>query len=224
MDFVTPREMFFVGAASLCETGIFLISTMMIGFFEMNAVASHIAVFRMVAVTYVLSTGIGQAITIHAARRASRPAAMSSLESSALLVAIVSGPMVMALVYFVPASIFTLLALDDSKIAQIAPFAAISICAMVPTLVIRGFLRAISESVTPAIIGAFGYWFVGFPAMFLLAGPAGYGVVGVWCGLAIGTAVTAAIFMSYFAWKKVIAERFRKEAETWVGLASPSVK
>jgi MATE family multidrug resistance protein len=222
--FVSPGEMFFVGAASLCETGVFLISTMMIGFFEISAISSHIAVFRMVAVTYVLTTGIGQAITIHAARRATRSAALSSLELSALLVAIIIGPAVMALVNIVPASIFASLELDGSKIAQIAPHAAISVCAMVPTLMIRGFLRAVSDSIAPAIIGVFGYWFVGFPSMLYLAGHAGHGAAGVWYGLAIGTVATAAMFMAYFIWKRVLADRFRPATEGLVALASPYAK
>jgi MATE family multidrug resistance protein len=219
---VPPREMFLVGAAALCETGVFLLSTMMIGFYEMNSVASHIAVFRMVAITYVLSTGIGQAITIHAARAGNGSARLASLEWSALLVTIAAGPVMMVLVNAVPAFVVSIMGMDGARIQQLAPVAGISVFAIVPTLAIRGFLRAVSDSFAPAAMGVLGYWCVGFPAMLFLAGPAGYGACGVWAGLALGTSATAAALIAYYGWKKVRQRRDRSAEAPWLELPAPA--
>lgn len=221
-EYVPPREMFLVGGVALCETGVFLLSTMMIGFYEMEAVASHIAVFRTVAITYTIATGVGQAITIHAARAGGDAYRFRTLEWSALLVAVAGGPLVMATVNFVPASIFAVMDMDGSRISEIAPYAGISVFAIVPALVIRGFLRAIPDSFAPAIIGFFGYWCAGFPAMLYLAGPAGYGASGVWSGLAAGTTVTAAALIAYYSWRKFLERRTRPVISRWLALPAPA--
>lgn len=200
--FVAPREIFLVGAVALCETGVFLISTMMIGFLDMEAVAAHVAVFRMVAISYAISTGIGQAITIHAAKEESGSAHMRTLERSALLLSFAGGPILMALVLIVPEAIFDVTGMDGRRIPAISLFAGISVFAIVPALAIRGFLRASSDSFAPAIIGVAGYWGIGFPAMLLFAALAGLGASGVWAGLALGTAATSVALVIYYSRRK----------------------
>jgi hypothetical protein len=77
MTLALARAGLFTGATALCETGVFLSSTVIIAFVAIEAMPSHIIVFRAVAVTYVIGTGFAQAVTIQIARRLAMADAMA---------------------------------------------------------------------------------------------------------------------------------------------------
>ncbi|HEY9568983.1 MAG TPA: MATE family efflux transporter, partial [Thalassobaculum sp.] len=51
------------------------------------------------------------------------------------------------------------------------------------------------DTQAPMAIALFSYWLVGMPVACLLAFGAGWGGVGIWCGLALGL-LTAAVLMN----------------------------
>jgi len=185
------------GAVALCETGVYLSSTAVVGFFAIDAVPAHVAVFRSVAMTYVLGTGFAQAITIHAARGIAVSGRMHNLVRAAHLLVIILGPAFFAFLMVAPNLIGAAMEVDGSEIRALTPWAGLAVCSLVPTVVSFGFLRARVDVVVPAVISLFGYWGVGFTTMIVLAGPAGLGAEGIWIGLAAGTGATALASWTY---------------------------
>ena len=185
------------GAVALCETGVYLSSTAIVGFFAIDAVPAHVAVFRSVAITYVLGTSFAQAITIHAARGMAVSGRVNDLVRAAHLVVIILGPAFFAFLMVAPNLIGAAMGVDGSEIRALTPWAGLAVCSLVPTVVSFGLLRARVDVVVPAVISLFGYWGVGFTTMIVLAGPAGLGVEGIWIGLAAGTGATALASWTY---------------------------
>jgi Na+-driven multidrug efflux pump len=125
-----------------------------VGFIAVAAVPAHVAVFRSLAITYVIATGFGHAVTIRLAEANAksnarrqhmvRRAAFFSLPAlgSLFLVFILAAPQIVAQLMAVEA------ALAD-EITAIAPFAAVSGAAIVPAVVAFGMLRATSNVSRP---------------------------------------------------------------------------
>ena len=63
-------------------------------------------------------------------------------------------------------------------------------------VIAMGILRGLKMSTAPTLITAVGYWLIGFPSAYVLMET--YGLVGVWSGLGIGLAATAAMLMVLF--------------------------
>ncbi len=185
------------GAVALCETGVYLSSTAVVGFFAIDAVPAHVAVFRSVAMTYVLGTGFAQAITIHAARGIALSGRLHDLVRAAHLLVLILGPAFFAFLMVAPNLIGAAMEVDGSGIRALTLWAGLAVCSLVPTVVSFGFLRARVDVVVPAIISLFGYWGVGFTTMIVLAGPVGLGAEGIWVGLTAGTAATALASWTY---------------------------
>jgi MATE family multidrug resistance protein len=58
-------------------------------------------------------------------------------------------------------------------------------------VIAAGALRGYRDTLVPMVLATLGYWGAGFLGGWLLAFPLGYGVVGMWWGLALGLAVVA---------------------------------
>ena len=56
-----------------------------------------------------------------------------------------------------------------------------------------GALRGYRDTAMPMLLAAIGYWGIGFVGSWLLGFPLGYGVVGLWWGLALGLAIVAGL-------------------------------
>lgn len=191
------RTALMTGAVALCETGIFLSSTVVVGIFAISEVPAHVAVFRTVAFTYVIATGFAQAVTIKVADAAAKPGTRRrrAVRQAATFGTLVLGPAVLVTILTAPVLVVWL-ATGYSVLTQtihaIAPFAAISAAAIVPAVVAFAVLRATADVAAPTLISLAGYWGVGSPAMLVLAGVMDQGVAGIWMGLAAGTIATAA--------------------------------
>jgi MATE family multidrug resistance protein len=66
--------------------------------------------------------------------------------------------------------------------------------------VAAGALRGLHDATLPMLLGAIGYWAVGFAGGWLLAFPLGLGPIGLWSGLALGLATVALLLAGRFAW------------------------
>lgn len=59
-------------------------------------------------------------------------------------------------------------------------------------------LRALKDTVAPLWLAGFGYWALGLAGGWWLAFPAGYGIDGLWWGMAIGLTVTGSLLAMRF--------------------------
>ncbi len=193
-SFVAPalaKAAIFTGSTALCETGVYLSSTVVVAFVAIEAVPAHILVFRTVAVTYVIGTGFAQAVTIHLARQIETGAGAIHLTRASLLGTGTLASTFLGAMLALPLS-SSLTGIDGILLADLAPWGAVAVCNLVPAVVAFGILRARADVAVPSLISLAGYWGIGFGLIVLLSGPLGYGVVGVWTGLSIGTTATAA--------------------------------
>jgi MATE family multidrug resistance protein len=192
--FVAPalaRAALFTGATALCETGVYLSSTVVVAFVAIDAVPAHILVFRTVAVTYVIGTGFAQALTIHLARRIEATGSAAHLRRAALAGTAILASTFLGLMLALPMA-SGLAGFDAPLLEELAPWGAVAVCNLVPAVVAFGILKARADVAVPSLISLAGYWGVGFGLIVLLSGPLGLGVVGIWAGLSIGTTTTAA--------------------------------
>ena len=86
----------------------------------------------------------------------------------------------------------SLVGFDTRPVFALAPWAAIAVCSLVPSVVAFGILKARADVAIPSLISFAGYWGIGFSMMVLLAGSFGLGAVGIWAALAAGTTASAA--------------------------------
>jgi len=59
-----------------------------------------------------------------------------------------------------------------------------------------GILRGIGDTRAPIVISMLGYWLIGLPASLLLGFRLDMGPTGLWWGLVLGLAVTAAVLLA----------------------------
>jgi MATE family multidrug resistance protein len=64
-------------------------------------------------------------------------------------------------------------------------------------------LRGLKDAVMPMVIAAIGYWVIGLGGAYVLGFALGWGVAGLWWGLAMGLAFTAALL----AWRFELLSR-----------------
>jgi MATE family multidrug resistance protein len=193
VSFGLGKAALFTGAALLTETGVYLSSTLVIAFIAIEAVPSHILVFRLVAILYVIGSGFAQAITIHMARSQAMQDshAEAALQKAAMIGMACLAVAFLGLMLALP-SAGARLGFDTSLVGHLTPWAAIAVCNLIPVGIAFGILKARADVAMPSAICLAGYWGVGFTLMLTLSGPLGFGAAGVWAGLAIGTTATAA--------------------------------
>jgi multidrug resistance protein, MATE family len=188
------------GATSLCETGVYLSSSFLMAAFAPEAVAAHAIVFRTLALTYVLVTGVGQAVTIRLAHAmgSGRRSLRDGVVNASLLWVLLLLPTWMLVLNIGPAWALGVLQQGNSVepladlISGLSPLAGVAAAALAASVLAFGILRAHQDVLAPALLNLTGYWGIGFSLMVVLAGPAGYGATGVWTGLAVGSLATAA--------------------------------
>jgi MATE family multidrug resistance protein len=61
-------------------------------------------------------------------------------------------------------------------------------------------LNGLSDMKAPALIAVVSFWGIGLPSGAMLGLTMELGVLGLWYGLAIGMAITAAVYLGRFRW------------------------
>jgi len=194
------------GGQYLAEVSAFAAATMMMGWISVDALAAHQIALTCAATTFMVSLGIGMALTVRIGQvvgaRAFERVRPIAFGGFAMCVAFMSGSAIVFLTFARPiASLFT----EDPALLHLAA----------SLLVIAGFfqlvdgtqvvamnaLRGLGDVNVPMALAMFSYWLIELPACYLLAFPAGFGPKGIWSGLALGL-FTASVVLSWrFLWK-----------------------
>jgi MATE family multidrug resistance protein len=64
--------------------------------------------------------------------------------------------------------------------------------------VVAGALRGLNDTRVPLLIAGLSFWVVGFTASYVLGFTLGYGAIGVWIGLSLGTGLFAVLLLWRF--------------------------
>jgi MATE family multidrug resistance protein len=187
-----------IGGIIATEVGIFSTAGLLAGLLGTDALAGHQVAIGLVGFTFMVPLSFSQAATVRvalasgagrleAARRAGRVAFVCGVGFMALTaILIVVEPEAIIAVYLDTADPANAKAILVAR--RLLTIAAIFQIFDGTQSIAVGALRGLKDTRVPMLIGAIGYWAIGFPTGWLLAFPLGLGAPGLWWGLAAGLA------------------------------------
>ncbi|WP_366555486.1 MATE family efflux transporter [Aquibaculum sediminis] len=193
-----------IGIATVTEIGIFLAATLYAARLGVADVAAHTLALRTAGVAYAIPAALLQASMVRAARaeslddRGARQAVMvSSLGLSvilgiALCLLLAGGAEMLARAFF-----------DHSAEGISAMRLAMGLLLLLdlieliagPSCAASGLLRGRRITRLPMIYVLLGYWGISAPLAIYLCEAKGFGITGLWIGLAAGTSMTAILMI-----------------------------
>lgn len=189
-----------VGMQLTLEATAFGIATIMAGWIDRNALASHHVVLNMAALAFMIPLGVSQG----ASARIGNLIGARDIEGMrrSVVVALALGAGVMT----VSATAFTVLrhelprlyTTEDTIVAvsaAILPFAAAFQLFDGTQVVAGGLLRGMGRPDAAAVANFVGYYAFGLPLSFALGFSFHWGLAGIWTGLVAGLAAVAALLV-----------------------------
>jgi MATE family multidrug resistance protein len=179
-----------VAAQILAEGAVFGIVTVMVSRLDVISLAAHGMSVNVIAITYMVPLGISSAAAVRVGQSVGRGdlhgAAVSGW-TALVLSGIFMGTAAAALVQ-VPGAI-TRLYTPDTLVIPLS-MSLLRIAASFELfdgfqVVACGALRGLGDTRSPAIAHFVGYWLAGMPLGWFLCFPWGWGVRGIWVGLAL---------------------------------------
>jgi len=212
-----------IGFFTIGEIGIFLLATVVVALFGVEALAAHAITLRIAGVIYAIPTGLSQAATVrvgHAIGRADQDALVRSVRA-ARIVGMASGAMILAVLL---AGADMVSGLFDAGTGGAVAAGVAGLLVLLGLLnFAQGFagpataiLRGFKETRIPMLLCLAGYWLVGMPVAAAGAFHFGYGAYGIWVGLATGVAANA-ILMNLR-----LMRRLARDASTGRGRRGPT--
>jgi MATE family multidrug resistance protein len=193
----------------LVEITLFTVAALIIGMFGETPLAAHQISMNCAAVTFMVPLAISQAVNVrvgyHAGAQMPRAARLSGVVGFLLGVGFMS--LTSAVLLCIPSTIADLfITAGDPNRSEVVGLSVrlLTIAAAFQIfdgaqVIAVGALRGLKDTRTPAIIAGFGYWAIGFTTAWTLGVRFGYGVAGIWWGLAAGLAAVA-ILLSLRFW------------------------
>ncbi|WP_119304392.1 MATE family efflux transporter [Dongia deserti] len=211
------RELFHVGIpialAYLFETGLFFVSTVLMGIISTQALAAHSVVLNVCAVSFMVPYALSQAATVRVgyAVGAGQLRAARRAGDVAVALGIMWMLLAAAIMWFWPRLLtgFYLDSADPANQAAIVIAIELFVLAAIFQVVdgtqvtTQGALRGLKDTKVPMIICGLGYWVFGLGSGVALAFLFDLGAIGLWYGLAIGLAVSAALLL--LRWRRLSA-------------------
>lgn len=187
-----------LGAQLATEGWAFSVAGLMVGWLGAVPLAAHGLVLNLASVSFMVPLGVSTAAATRVGNLlgAGRPWGQAAgvalgLGAGVMLVsatafALLPGPL---------ARIYT----DDPEVIAAAvtllPIAAVFQLFDGTQVVAFGVLRGVGDTRVPSLANVLGYWCVGLPAGAALAFAGGWGVRGMWVGLALALAMVAVILV-----------------------------
>jgi MATE family multidrug resistance protein len=197
-----------IGVTGISESGLFTASAVMMGWIGAVELAAHGIALQLAALTFMFHLGMSQAATIRAGGAFGRRDGeeLARVGRAALAVALLFGACVVAVFVAFPAQLVALF-VDPAEPQRAALIAVGSTLVLLAALfqfadatqvVALSLLRGVQDTRVPMVIAAVSYWLIGIPASYAMAFLLGWREVGLWLGLTVGLAVTAALLMWRF--------------------------
>ena len=203
-----------IGVTGLAESGLFVASSLMMGWIGTVELASHGIAMEVAALAFMVHLGLANATTVRTGRAEGAGDARALRDGAKVAIALSIGFGLVMVVLFltVPGQILSLFVdLSKPEAARIVAYgttllalAALFQLADAMQVMALGLLRGIRDTRVPMWAAAFSYWGIGIPASYLLAFKAGLGGVGLWLGLVVGLVAAASSMMARF-WQRAPA-------------------
>jgi MATE family multidrug resistance protein len=211
-DWPLLRRLVVVGApiagAFLIEYGLFAGAALMVGWLGTVELAAHQMALQIAAIVFMVPFGISMAATVRVGHAVGRndPAALRRAGQTAIgLGAMFMAVMVVIIIVF--RDTIPRIFLDpgqgnaDATLAIAATLLAVGATFFIVDgiqTVAAGALRGLNDTRVPMLFAAASFWLVGLSACYLLAFPAGLGVIGIWAGFTISIALYAGLLVWRF--------------------------
>ncbi|MBK5923224.1 MATE family efflux transporter [Rhodovulum sulfidophilum] len=197
-----------IGLTSLAEVGLFVASSVMMGWIGEVALAAHGIALQITSAIFMVHLGLSNAATIRAGaalgrrdrtglyRGAVAAFGVSGVAVAVSLVAFLGWPEALVGAFIDPASPdrAAVLAVGTGLLAAAALFQLVD-AAQVMAL---GLLRGVQDTRVPMVMAGISYWLVGMPVSYGLGFGLGWGGIGIWLGLALGLALAGVLMMTRF--------------------------
>lgn len=195
-----------IGTTLILEVAVFAAAVALMGILGNAELAAHQIAIQWASIAFMIPMGLAQSATVRvgiavgagdmvAARRAAHVGwvlANVFMGGSALVFWFLPGPLIGVFNDAAAAPQVTELAITFLAVAAV--FQLVDATQAVGA----GALRGLKDTRWPMMMAALGYWGVGFPIAALLGFWAGWRGLGIWIGLGIGLAVTAAMMVTRF--------------------------
>lgn len=189
-----------IGGQMFFEYGVFGMVGALMGRIGALAIAGHHIALNLAAIVFMVPQGVGAAAAVLVGRaigarnhpEARRAAVGALLVGVGFMIGsgilFLSSPFALARIYSPDPPV---IALAGSLIVLAGCFAIFDGLQAVAI----GILRGIGDTRAPAILSLLGYWLLGLPAGVFLAFRWNWGPRGLWWGLVLGLAITAAVLL-----------------------------
>jgi len=190
-----------IGVQMFFEYGVFGLIGALMGRIGTRAVAGHQIALNLSAVVFMVPQGIGAAAAVLVGRAVGAQNLASARRAAWSAILVGGGFMTAAALAFILAPGFLArLYTPDSGVLAIAASLIVlgGFFAIFDGLqaVCIGVLRGIGDTRAPVLLSLLGYWLIGLPVSLLLGFRLGWGPTGLWWGLVLGLAVTAAVLLA----------------------------
>lgn len=202
-----------IGLTSFAESGMFVGSSIMMGWLGEIELAAHGIAMQMTAFMFMFHVGMSEAATIRASRQfgARNEVELRRGALCAYGVSLSFGVLVVLVFLAVP-GFFVAMFIDPADPARDAVLALGVVLVMVSALfqfvdagqiVALSVLRGVQDTRAPMWLAIVSYWVVGMPSGYIMAFPMNLGPVGLWLGLTVGLGV-AALLLGHRFWARSV--------------------
>lgn len=206
-----------IGVSTGIETGLFMVTTFMMGWIGTTALAAHQIAIQCAAFTFMVPLGVGVATSVRVGQAVGRGAPDEARRAGYVGILLATLFMMGAAVLFwtVPESIVGLyLGAGEVSGTDVAALATslLGVAAVFQVfdgvqVAAAGALRGLKDTRVPMLIAFFSYWLLGLSIGYVLAFEAEWDAVGLWWGLVVGLISAAGLLIA----------RFRKRMKTHEG-------
>ncbi|WP_449416654.1 MATE family efflux transporter [Phormidium nigroviride] len=190
-----------IGILFTVETGLFAITTLLMGYLGTVTLAAHQIALQTAAITFMVPVGISYATTIRVGQMVGRNDAEGARLSGYVGIGIgVCFMTCTALLFWTIPDRIVALYIDINNPENLSvvktAISLLGVAAMFQIfdgmqVIAAGALRGLKDTKVPMLIGFFSYWCVGLFSGYLLGIQLNWGGVGLWLGLVLGLAVTS---------------------------------
>jgi MATE family multidrug resistance protein len=191
-----------IGVATVAELGIFLGATLYAATLGAADVAAHTLTLRLAGVAYAVPAALLQAAMVRMARAeaGSEAGQRQRVVQSALGLTCASG-LLLCLCLALAATPLAQAFFGGEAPNHLAAEMAVSLVLLLgvlelvgnPGLGAAGVLRGCKDTRAPMLYTLVGYWLIAAPLGLWLSSHGQLGIIGVWVGLAVGTAATSGL-------------------------------
>lgn len=187
----TSLQMFF-------EISTFSCAAILMGLISKEAQAAHQIAINLAAITFLICTGLAMSATIRVGnQRGLKDGIALRRVGFSAIIQVVFFMAIAAMIFIIFRNFLPTLYIDDPDVIGIAAMLIVMAAVFqIPDgiqVAALGALRGLQDVKIPTLITFFAYFIVGIPLCYVFAFILDYGPIGIWIGLVVSLAVSAAL-------------------------------